>query len=64
MRGEPRNRLLRIELADQLAAWGIAFQVPSVLGEAIDKHVAPPGMDALRLCRALGDVNKDVPAAP
>ena len=34
------------------------------MGEAIDKRIAPAGMDALQLFRALRDVNKDVPDDP
>ena len=38
--------------------------MPSGLGVAIDKRIAPAGMDALQLLRALRDVNKDVPDNP
>jgi len=38
--------------------------VPSGLGVAIDKRIAPAGMDALQLFRAIRDLNKDVPDNP
>jgi hypothetical protein len=55
---------LRIELADHLTPKSTPFRVPSGLGEAIDRRIAPAGMDALHLLRALRDVNKDVPDNP
>jgi len=51
-------------LADHLAPKSTPFRVPSGLGEAIDKRVAPVGMDALHLLRALRDINKDIPDNP
>lgn len=64
VRGKLGDRFLRIELADHLAPRSTPFRVPSGLGEAIDKRVAPAGMDALHLLRALRDINKDVPDNP
>jgi len=64
VRGKLGDRFLRIELADRLAPKITPFRVPSGLGEAIDKRIAPAGMDALQLFRALRDVNKDVPDDP
>ena len=64
VRGKLGDRFLRIELADHLAPKSTPFRVPSGLGEAIDKRVAPAGMDALHLLRALRDINKDVPDNP
>jgi hypothetical protein len=64
VRGKPRDRFLRIELADRLAPKSTPFRVPSGLGAAIDKRIAPAGMDALQLFRAIRDLNKDVPDNP
>ena len=64
VRGKLGDRFLRIELADHLAPKSTPFRVPSGLGEAIDKRVAPAGMDALHLLRALRDINKDIPDNP
>lgn len=64
VRGKLGDRFLRLELADRLAPRSTPFRVPSGLGEAIDKRIAPAGMDALHLFRALRDVNKDVPDNP
>ncbi|MEI7874296.1 MAG: hypothetical protein WCK95_19355 [Alphaproteobacteria bacterium] len=64
VRGKLGDRFLRLELADHLAPKSTPFRVPSGLGEAIDKRIAPAGMDALHLFRALRDVNKDVPDNP
>jgi hypothetical protein len=64
VRGKLGDRFLRIELADHLAPKSTPFRVPSGLGEAIDKRIAPAGMDALQLFRALRDINKDVPDDP
>ncbi len=64
VRGKLGDRFLRLELADHLAPRSTPFRVPSGLGEAIDKRIAPAGMDALHLFRALRDVNKDVPDNP
>jgi len=58
------DRFLRLELADKLAPKSTPFRVPSGLGAAIDKRIAPAGMDALHLFRAIRDVNKDVPDNP
>jgi hypothetical protein len=58
------DRFLRLELADHLAPKSTPFRVPSGLGAAIDKRIAPAGMDALHLFKALRDVNKDVPDNP
>ncbi len=58
------DRFQRLELADHLAPKRTPFRVPSGLGAAIDKRIAPVGMDALHLFRALRDVNKDVPDNP
>ncbi len=55
---------MRLELADHLAPKSTPFRVPSGLGVAIDKRIAPLGMDALHLFRAIRDVNKDVPDNP
>jgi hypothetical protein len=60
-RGKLGDRFLRSELADHLAPKSTPFRVPSGLGGAIDKRIAPAGMDALHLFRAIRDVNKDVP---
>ena len=64
VQGKLGDRFLRIELADHLAPKSTPFRVPSGLGSAIDKRIAPAGMDALHLFRALRDVNKDVPDNP
>src|SRR5882724_13385074 len=64
VRGKLGDRFLRLELADRLAPKSTPFRVPSGLGEAIDKRIAPAGMDALHLLRAIRDVNKDVPDNP
>ena len=64
VRGKLGDRFLRLELADQLAPKSTPFRVPSGLGGAIDKRIAPAGMDALQLFRALRDINKDVPDNP
>jgi hypothetical protein len=64
LRGKLGDRFLRLELADHLAPRSTPFRVPSGLGEAIDKRIAPAGMDALHLFRAIRDVNKDVPDNP
>jgi hypothetical protein len=64
VRGKSRDRFLRIELADRLAPKSTPFRVPSGLGAAIDKRIAPAGMDALQLFRAIRDLNKDVPDNP
>jgi hypothetical protein len=64
VRGRLGDRFLRLELADRLAPKSTPFRVPSGLGVAIDKRIAPAGMDALQLFRALRDVNKDVPDNP
>jgi hypothetical protein len=64
VRGSQRDRFLRIELAERLAPKSTPFRVPSGLGEAVDKRVAPAGMDALNLFRAIRDLNKDVPDNP
>jgi hypothetical protein len=64
VRGKLSDRLLRLELADNLAPKSTPFRVPSGLGEAIDRRIAPAGMDALHLFKALRDVNKDVPDNP
>src|SRR5438128_2685488 len=59
VRGKLGDRFLRLELADHLAPKSTPFRVPSGLGEAIDRRIAPAGMDALQLLRALRDINKD-----
>ncbi|MGZ3341227.1 MAG: hypothetical protein ACXWLB_01120 [Reyranella sp.] len=64
VQGKLGDRFLRIELADHLAPRSTPFRVPTGLGEAIDKRIAPAGLDALHLLRALRDVNKDVPDNP
>ena len=64
VRGKLGDRFLRLELADHLAPKSTPFRVPSGLGEAIDRRIAPAGMDALQLLRALRDINKDVPDNP
>lgn len=64
VRGKLGDRFQRLELADNLAPKSTPFRVPSGLGEAIDRRIAPAGMDALHLLRALRDVNKDVPDNP
>jgi len=64
VRGKPGDRFLRIELAERLAPKSTPFRVPSGLGVAIDKRIAPAGMDALQLFRAIRDLNKDVPDNP
>ena len=64
VRGKLGDRFLRLELADRLAPRSTPFRVPSGLGSAIDKRIAPAGMDALHLFRAIRDVNKDVPDNP
>ena len=64
VRGKLGDRFLRIELAEHLAPKSTPFRVPTGLGEAIDKRIAPAGLDALHLLRAIRDVNKDVPDNP
>ena len=64
VRGKLGDRFLRLELADHLAPKSTPLRVPSGLGGAIDKRIAPAGMDALHLFRAIRDVNKDVPDNP
>jgi hypothetical protein len=64
VRGKLGDRFLRIELADHLTPKSTPFRVPSGLGEAIDRRIAPAGLDALHLLRAIRDVNKDVPDNP
>jgi hypothetical protein len=64
VQGKLGDRFLRIELADHLAPRSTPFRVPTGLGEAIDKRIAPAGLDALHLLRAIRDVNKDVPDNP
>src|SRR5882672_3841285 len=64
LRGKLGDRFLRLELADRLAPKSTPLRVPSGLGEAVDKRIAPAGMDALHLFRAIRDVNKDVPDNP
>lgn len=64
VRGRLGDRSVRIELAEHLAPKTTPFKVPSGLGEAIDRRIAPVGMDALDLLRTLRDVNKDVPDNP
>ena len=64
VRGKLGDRFLRIELAEHLTPKSTPFRVPSGLGEAIDRRIAPAGLDALHLLRALRDVNKDVPDNP
>lgn len=64
VRGKPGDRFLRIELAEKLAPKITPLRPPSGLGAAIDKRIAPAGMDALHLYRAIRDVNKDVPDNP
>ena len=64
VRGKLGDRFLRIELAEHLAPKSTPFRVPTGLGEAIDKRIAPAGLDALHLLRAIRDVNKDVPDDP
>jgi hypothetical protein len=64
VRGKLGDRFLRIELADHLAPKSTPFRVPSGLREAIDRRIAPAGLDALHLLRAIRDVNKDVPDNP
>ena len=64
VRGKLGDRFLRHELADHLAPKSTPLRVPSGLGGAIDKRIAPAGMDALHLFRAIRDVNKDVPDNP
>src|SRR5437868_8645170 len=64
VRGKLGDRFLRLELADLLAPKSTPFRVPSGLGAAIDKRIAPAGMDALQLYRTIRDVNKDVPDNP
>ena len=64
VRGKLGDRFLRIELADHLAPKSTPLRLPSGLGEAIDKRIAPAGMDALHLLRAIRDVNRDVPDNP
>lgn len=56
VRGKLGDRFLRLELADHLAPKTTPFRVPSGLGEAIDKRIAPAGMGALHLFRAIRDV--------
>jgi hypothetical protein len=64
VRSKLSDRLLRLELADHLAPKSTPLRVPSGLGGAIDRRIAPAGMDALHLFRAIRDVNKDVPDNP
>ena len=64
VRGKLGDRFLRLELAEHLAPKSTPLRVPSGLGGAIDKRIAPAGMDALHLFRAIRDVNKDVPDNP
>src|SRR5260370_40175624 len=64
VRGKLGDRFLRLELAEHLAPKNTPLRVPSGLGGAIDKRIAPAGMDALHLFRAIRDVNKDVPDNP
>src|SRR5213595_3485804 len=64
VRGKLGDRFQRLELADHLAPKNTPFRVPSGLGNAIDKRIAPAGLDALHLLRALRDINKDVPDQP
>lgn len=64
VQGKPGDRFQRLELTDRLAPKTTPFRVPSRLGEAIDRRIAPAGMDALLLLRALRDINKDVPDDP
>ena len=64
VRSKLGDRFQRLALADHLAPKSTLFRVPSGLGEAIDRRIAPAGMDALQLLRALRDVNKDVPDNP
>jgi hypothetical protein len=64
VRGKLGDRFQRLALADHLTPKSTPFRVPSGLGEAIDRRIAPVGMDALQLLRALRDVNKDVPDNP
>jgi len=64
VRGKLGDRFLRLELAEHFAPKNSPLRVPSGLGEAIDKRIAPAGMDALHLLRAIRDVNKDVPDNP
>jgi hypothetical protein len=64
LRGKLGDRFLRLELADRLAPKSTPLRVPSGLGEAVDKRIAPAGMDALQLFRTIRDVNKDVPDNP
>src|SRR5436190_1241842 len=64
VRGKLGDRFLRLELADHLAPKSTSLRVPSGLGGAIDRRIAPAGMDALHLFRAIRDVNKDVPDNP
>ncbi|MFI5001347.1 MAG: hypothetical protein ACHQK9_15830, partial [Reyranellales bacterium] len=64
VRGKLGDRFLRLELADRLMPRITPFRVPSGLGAAIDKRIAPAGMDALHLLRAVREVNKDVPDNP
>lgn len=64
VRSKLGDRLLRIELADHLAPKSTPLRVPSGLGGAIDRRIAPAGMDALHLFRAIRDVNQDVPDNP
>jgi hypothetical protein len=64
VRGKLGDRFLRLELADCLAPKSTPFRVPSGLGAAIDRRIAPAGMDALNLFRAIRDVNKDIPDNP
>ena len=58
VRGKLGDRFLRLELADHLAPKSTSLRVPSGLGGAIDRRIAPAGMDALHLFRAIRDVNK------
>ncbi len=64
VRGKLGDRLLRRALADQLGPRTTPFRVPSGLGPAIDRRIAPAGMDAIHLFRALRDVNKDAADDP
>ncbi len=53
-----------ILVAEHLAPKSTPFRVPSGVGEAIDRRIAPAGMDALNLFRTLRDVDQDVPDQP
>ena len=64
LRGKLGDRFLRLELADRLTPKSTPFKLPTGLGTAIDKRIAPAGLDALKLLIAIRDVNKDVPDNP